>query len=238
MAPFRFQRGMVRRRCAVRHGERAWNAALLALGMVICTASARADVMDIAPGGATTIYNVPSIFRSEGVQPIRAPRPAVRPRADLYDVPQRMAGSPAGTDVPSLLATAASRYAIRPTLLTAVAWQESHFQPQAVSPKGAVGVMQLMAGTARDLGIDRFDLSQNILGGAAYLRQMMDRFGGNEALALAAYNAGPGAVDQYRGIPDFPETKNYIGTILGGNFSSRLSSTGAPALNRTVIFNQ
>ncbi len=74
--------------------------------------------------------------------------------------------------------------------------------------------MQLMDGTARDLGVDRYDLSQNILGGAAYFRQMIDRFGGNEALALAAYNAGPEAVVRANGIPQFRETRDYVGAIL------------------------
>jgi hypothetical protein len=168
---------------------------------------ASADVIDISPDGMRTTYDVPSVFRTEGVHPIPMP-----PRVLAHSVRKIVPPAP---EVKSLLADAASRYAIRPDLLTAVAWRESRFQMNAISPKGAVGVMQLMDATARDLGVDRYDLSQNILGGAAYLRRMMDRFGGIEALALAAYNAGPGSVDRAGGIPPFRETSDYVGAILG-----------------------
>lgn len=174
----------------------------LGLSAMMCAYSARADVLDISQDGSVTTYKVPSIFRTEGVSPILA-----APRRDHNP-------APAAPAIRNLLAVAASRYAIPVNLLTAVAWRESHFQAEAVSPKGAVGVMQLMDGTARDLGVDRYDLSQNILGGAAYFRQMIDRFGGNEALALAAYNAGPEAVVRANGIPQFRETRDYVGAIL------------------------
>ena len=82
-------------------------------------------------------------------------------------------------------------------------------------PKGAVGVMQIMPSTALSLGVDRYDLRQNIEGGAAYLRMMLNRYRGDTALALAAYNAGPGAVDRYRGVPPVAETQAYVGAILG-----------------------
>jgi soluble lytic murein transglycosylase-like protein len=75
--------------------------------------------------------------------------------------------------------------------------------------------MQLTAGAARDVGVDRYDLAQNIQGGAAYLRRMLDRYRGDVRLALAAYNAGPGAVDRYGGIPPYRETINYVSTIVG-----------------------
>ena len=172
---------------------------------MMCAYSARADVLDISQDGSVTTYKVPSVFRTEGVRPILAANAA--PQLARAPVPPAPA-------IRNLLAAAASHYAIPVNLLTAVAWRESHFQTDAVSPKGAVGVMQLMDGTARDLGVDRYDLSQNILGGAAYFRQMIDRFGGNEALALAAYNAGPQAVVRANGIPQFRETRDYIGAIL------------------------
>jgi soluble lytic murein transglycosylase-like protein len=76
--------------------------------------------------------------------------------------------------------------------------------------------MQLMDDTARGLKIDRYDLAQNILGGAAYLRQMLDRYRGDARLALAAYNAGPGAVDHYGGVPPFPETMAFVASVLRG----------------------
>lgn len=92
--------------------------------------------------------------------------------------------------------------------------QESGWNPGAVSSAGATGLAQLMPGTARKLGVDPTDPGQNLEGGARYLRQMYDKFG-TWRLALAAYNAGPGAVEQYDGIPPYAETKNYVKAILG-----------------------
>ncbi len=126
-----------------------------------------------------------------------------------------MSSRPKQGEIDSLLSAAADRYAIRGDFLKAVAKRESNFHHEAVSSKGAVGVMQLMEGTARDLGVNRYDISENIRGGAAYLKQMLDRYSGNEALALAAYNAGPGAVDRTGGIPRFTETQQYVSAILG-----------------------
>ena len=85
----------------------------------------------------------------------------------------------------------------------------------AVSAKGARGIMQLMPGTAAELNVDVSDAFDNIRGGATYLRRQLDRFGGSVPLALAAYNAGPGAVLRYGGIPPYRETRNYVATILG-----------------------
>lgn len=99
-------------------------------------------------------------------------------------------------------------------LLEAVAAAESGFNPQAVSPKGALGLMQLMPDVARSLGVsDPFDPAQNVRAGAEYLHDMLDRFGDLE-LALAAYNAGPAAVEKYGGVPPYPETQAYIQKVL------------------------
>ncbi|HUP46921.1 MAG TPA: lytic transglycosylase domain-containing protein, partial [Thermoanaerobaculia bacterium] len=109
---------------------------------------------------------------------------------------------------------AARRYKLDPLLLAAVARRESGFRARAVSPVGARGIMQLMPATARELGVkNSFDPRQNINGGAKYLRRLMNQYRGNINLALAAYNAGPGAVRKYRGIPPYRETRAYVKAV-------------------------
>lgn len=110
----------------------------------------------------------------------------------------------------SIFDEAAARFGISSSLVRAVAKAESNFNPKAVSRAGAMGVMQLMPGTARSLGVtDPFDARQNIMGGARYLKENLEKFG-DVRLALAAYNAGPGAVTKYGGIPPYNETQNYV----------------------------
>lgn len=121
---------------------------------------------------------------------------------------------PAGTPYADLFQQAASAHGLDPALLAAVARQESGFDPRAVSPAGAQGLMQLMPGTARGLGVsDPFDPAQAIGGAAQLLDDLLGRFGSTE-LALAAYNAGPGAVLRYDGIPPYPETQAYVTSIM------------------------
>jgi soluble lytic murein transglycosylase-like protein len=103
---------------------------------------------------------------------------------------------------------------ISPYLLEAVVWQESRWNPSARSRAGAIGLAQLMPGTARDLGVDPRDPIQNLAGGARYLRQQLNRFDGNVEKALAAYNAGPGRVMTAGGIPSIPETQAYVRAIV------------------------
>ena len=118
---------------------------------------------------------------------------------------------------------AATRFGVDRNLVDAVAWQESRYNPRALSTAGAMGVMQLMPGTARQLGVrNPHDVEQNVVGGTAYLRQQLERFGNNVPLALAAYNAGPGAVIKYGGIPPYRETQDYVRQIM-----QRLSATSA-----------
>lgn len=120
---------------------------------------------------------------------------------------------PASGRYAPLINAAANQYGISPALVDAVMWQESRYNPKSVSSAGAIGLMQLMPGTARYLGVNPHDPWQNVFGGAAYLRQQLDRFGNNVPLALAAYNAGPGAVAKYGGVPPYAETRGYVRTI-------------------------
>lgn len=168
-----------------------------------------AQVLEIGADGAVTRFDGPSVFTQDGVQPIAPPAPEAPVSPGVEAVRQQ-------------ISTAADTYALDPKLVEAVAWRESRFRSDALSSKGAVGVMQLMPGTARDLGVNPFDVGQNIQGGALYLRRMLSEFGGDVRLALAAYNAGPAAVRKHGGVPPYAETQAYVTSILG-----RMAATGA-----------
>lgn len=120
-----------------------------------------------------------------------------------------------GGDPGRLLRDAAARYGLDPALVRAVVQVESNFQPDAVSPKGAQGLMQLMPGTAAALGVkDAFDPEQNLDGGARHLSGLLRSYGGDVTKALAAYNAGAAAVARHGGVPPFRETRDYVARVL------------------------
>lgn len=112
--------------------------------------------------------------------------------------------------------TASQKYNVSSALIMAIIKAESGFNPNAVSQAGAQGLMQLMPSTAKGLGVtDSFNIGQNVDAGTRYLKEKLDQFGGDSRLALAAYNAGPSSVIKYNGIPPYPQTQNYVKTVIG-----------------------
>ena len=141
-------------------------------------------------------------------QPLPAAQKTDKTQKVLADMPL------ADQNLSTLIEAAARKYKVDPKLVAAVAEVESNGNQEAVSSAGAIGVMQLMPDTAASLGVDPYNKQQNIEGGAKYLRQMLDTFGGDTKKAVAAYNAGPGAVKDYGGVPPYKETQNYVSKVL------------------------
>ncbi len=123
--------------------------------------------------------------------------------------------SSGNADIDALIEQYSAKNGLDSAFVKAVIKQESGFQPKVTSSCGAMGLMQLMPATANSLGVkDAYDPEQNIAGGTKYLKGLLDRFGGDKSLALAAYNAGPNAVAKYNGIPPYKETQNYVKNIM------------------------
>lgn len=132
------------------------------------------------------------------------------------------------TEIKTLIALEAQRQGVPVDLALALAKQESGFNPSAKSPAGAIGVMQLMPATAKGLGVNPNNIQENIRGGIAYLKQQLNKYKGNYELALAAYNAGPGAVDKAKGVPNIKETQNYVKNIMASVTPNQITGAAAP----------
>jgi soluble lytic murein transglycosylase-like protein len=190
---------------------RTQTARLPRMGAVASSAAAGPRSSDIAEEAKAAPRLQPTVSgRSAAGSSSRSGTPSAR--STLQDFRSESSG---GHPVETAVQKAAAKYNLSPELIRSVIRAESNFQADAVSPAGARGLMQLMPETARELGVtNSFDVQQNVDGGARYLRQMLDRFGGDVKRALAAYNAGPGAVEQYDGDVPFNETRQYVKRVL------------------------
>jgi soluble lytic murein transglycosylase-like protein len=162
-------------------------------------------------GDAVTELSSAIVTGFEPDEPI--PAPPV-PAPSVAAGPALPAPAPPAPDPRTMVRDAASRVGLPPAFVESVAKTESGFNPSAVSPKGAVGVMQLMPATAKALGADPADPAQNIEAGARLLRELLIKYEGDVVKALAAYNAGEAAVDRYQGVPPYPETQHYVNTVV------------------------
>ncbi len=187
------------------------------LALACASTQAQAQVIEIGAGGAVTTYDRPTVFTAQGAAPIQRPHAHTPSRVRAVTV-----------ETGEALGAAAKGAALSRDLVEAVAWQESRLRGGIVSRAGAIGEMQLMPATARALGVDPWDTRDNFRGGAAYLGGLMRRYDGDLIRALAAYNAGPGAVDRYRGVPPFRETQAYVAAIMN-RLGARAIEGAAPS---------
>jgi soluble lytic murein transglycosylase-like protein len=176
------------------------------------------------------------IGRAQGLPAEPAPTPGFA--AQLQSAVATSAPAQGGTPFSAEIDAAAARNGVDPALLKALIRQESDFDPSARSGAGAMGLTQLMPGTAASLGVTNpFDPVQAIEGGARYLRAQLDRFGGDPAKALAAYNAGPGAVARFGGVPPYAETQNYVRRVLAYADEYRSAGAATPVSVTPATFN-
>ena len=212
-------RGSARRRGEIsaaspRPERLCFNLLLFGLLLLVGAESAQAQNFYVVKGrrGVITITNRQPAAGAE--YKVFAPRRPAFSR--FYGVTRtKWAGRPVASPFDTMIQETALENALDPALVKAVVHVESMFNPHARSPKGAMGLMQLMPGTATRFGVDNAYLpEENVAGGVRYLRMLHDRYEGDTRLALAAYNAGEGAVDRMRGIPPYAETQTYVKRVL------------------------
>lgn len=194
----------------------------IAIAALVAAAPAAAEIAVLAHGGTLKVDAVERRGDSvrlalRGGGEVELPASALRgvvPDEVVLEIAAAEA-APGPHDPRALAQEVARRHGLDPALVLAVMGVESSFQPDAVSPKGAQGLMQLMPATAKELGVtDPLDPLQNADGGARYLRDLLARYDGDVEKALAAYNAGPGAVARHRGVPPYRETQAYVRKVL------------------------
>lgn len=169
----------------------------------------RAGVIRLHSATGTVEFPAGSVLRFEEEEYVPPPPPpsAVVPQTATIPIAEKTPQQ--------LVDEAATQAGLPPAIVHSVARAESGYRQQAISPKGAIGVMQLMPATAATLHADPHDTAQNVQAGTMYLRELLVKYNGDVAKALAAYNAGPGAVDKYNGVPPYPETRSYVNRVIG-----------------------
>jgi soluble lytic murein transglycosylase-like protein len=195
------------------------------LALTAISSPAYSQVLEIAPDG--------TVFRRDGAGAATwevADPAAATPveEANVPELPGEAVTTVGRAEVPARYAAmvehAAGLAGISPAILSALVWKESRWNPSALSPKGAVGLTQLMPGTARELGVNPNDPFQNLIGGARYFRQVLESFDYDVEKALAAYNAGPNRVRKANGVPRIAETQLYVTSVI--NRASTIQSRG------------
>ncbi len=208
--------------------------------MALLMSSARGATSDLPVRRAVTVVRADArtgrLIRGAVVASRVVPAKVIPP---ITPAPADQAKSMSGANVSELVASIASRHDVEPLLVDSVIRVESNYNPYAISSKGALGLMQLIPTTARRFGVsDTFAPEQNIEGGVRYLKYLMQLYNGDERLALAAYNAGEGAVAKYKGIPPYKETQNYVyqvGKRLGASREAVKKAKTAPPETKPEI---
>jgi len=181
------------------------------LGDISAIQNRIAEISGAPPAGAVATTTTTTANFNAALAQALMPQLA-RPDADAADAPAPIPPE----QINQLVAQNADIWQVDPALIKSVIANESSFNANATSPVGAQGLMQLMPETAASLGVrNPYDPAQNVAGGTRYLRSLLDRFNGDTRLAVAAYNAGPNAVEKYGDVPPYAETQNYVKNVLG-----------------------